>query len=132
MRTVKGSPEHFQQVVSAHVVSLWGTCRCGTAVGEGPAAYRAHIESVWRPHALPAGWMVSNGDTVTSETAFGNVKVEIADDTNPHGTRANHGYVRLHDSGDGRFVWHIASGQNGVTPTRDGAIRAAAKAIHEH
>lgn len=59
---VKGSPEHFQQVVTAHVVSEWGNCRCGVRVGVGVAAYRAHIESVWRPHALPDGWM---GDGVT-------------------------------------------------------------------
>lgn len=58
MTTVLGSPEHFQQVVSAHVVSVWGFCRCGSSVASRTADYRAHIETVWRPHTLPAGWLV--------------------------------------------------------------------------
>lgn len=55
MTTELGSPEHFQQVVSAHVVSVWGHCRCGAQVG--PTEYRKHIETVWLPHTLPDGWM---------------------------------------------------------------------------
>lgn len=55
MVTQLGSPEHFQQVVSAHVVSMWATCRCGAYVGIGQ--YRAHIAKVWEPYALPDGWM---------------------------------------------------------------------------
>ncbi len=57
--TVHGSSEHFQQVVSTHVVSLYGTCRCGTYVGTEPANYRVHIERVWAPHTLPDGWMTA-------------------------------------------------------------------------
>lgn len=51
---LNGSPEHFQQVVRAHIVSPWGHCRCGAGVG--PRDYRKHIADVWAPHALPEGW----------------------------------------------------------------------------
>jgi len=53
---VHGSPEHFQQVVKAHVVSPWGNCRCGSHVGNGADRYRAHIARVWRPYELPEGF----------------------------------------------------------------------------
>lgn len=60
MRTKLGSPEHFQQVIGAHVVMPWSTsCRCGVhlaPVGNTDAAWRKHIEQVWAPHALPAGF----------------------------------------------------------------------------
>lgn len=55
--TAHGSHEHFQQVVSAHVVSLYGACRCGTYVGTSSVEYRLHIERVWAPHTLPEGWL---------------------------------------------------------------------------
>ncbi|WP_144721211.1 hypothetical protein [Cellulosimicrobium sp. TH-20] len=54
-RVTHGSPEHFQQVVDAHVVSTYGPnrwCRCGANVPD----YRAHIAAVWAPYALPDGW----------------------------------------------------------------------------
>ncbi len=50
----RGSPEHFQQVLRAHVVPPWSMyCRCGA----NAADYRRHIEQVWRPFPLPEGWM---------------------------------------------------------------------------
>lgn len=51
--TKHGSPEHFQQVISAHLVGLTGFCRCGASV----ASYREHIAQVWQPHQLPEGWV---------------------------------------------------------------------------
>jgi hypothetical protein len=69
--TVHGSREHFQQVVSAHVVSLHGTCRCGTYVGTGTADYRRHIEKVWAPHTLPDGWLGEEARTIHSVTIPG-------------------------------------------------------------
>lgn len=54
--TKHGSPEHFKQVTSAHVVSIGGYCRCGARVAPVATDYRAHIAKVWLPHQLPAGW----------------------------------------------------------------------------
>ena len=56
--TKHGSPEHFKQVTSAHVVLAGGShCRCGARVAPVATDYRAHIAEVWLPHQLPAGWM---------------------------------------------------------------------------
>ena len=55
--TKHGSPEHFKQVTSAHVVLAGGRCRCGARVAPVATDYRAHIAEVWLPHQLPAGWM---------------------------------------------------------------------------
>lgn len=54
------------------------------------------------------------------------VKVEIMDPNVPHGTLPNYGNVK--PDGD-RFVWHLASGQNGTALTEQKAINAAARAI---
>lgn len=66
-----GSPEHFQRVVSDHVVSLHGTCRCGTYVGTDAPEYRRHVARVWSPHTLPEGWMGTETRTVHSVTIPG-------------------------------------------------------------
>ena len=50
--TKPGSPEHFQQVLDAHVVTFGTYCRCGAKVTN----YRTHIATVWRPYRLPVGW----------------------------------------------------------------------------
>lgn len=58
MRVKLGSPQHFRQVVNAHVVSIFGNCRCGARVGQSDAAYRAHIADVWQPHELPEDFII--------------------------------------------------------------------------
>lgn len=78
--TVHGSYEHFQQVVSAHVVSLHGTCRCGSYVGTGAADYRRHIERVWAPHTLPDGWMTAKTRTIHAVTIPGHGLFRAYDD----------------------------------------------------
>lgn len=55
-RVVHGSPEHFQQVIDAHVIGPSGNyCRCGASAANG---YRAHIANVWRPYELPEDFLM--------------------------------------------------------------------------
>lgn len=54
------------------------------------------------------------------------VKVEIRDPNIEHGTLPNYGNVKPDAD---RFIWHLASGENGTALTEQKAINAAARAI---
>jgi len=73
---------------------------------------------------------MANYTVSTNDYADGGIMVEVLP-TGADKTLPNYGNVRRTKvaSGESWFVWSLVSGQNGLQRTRDGAIKAAARAI---
>lgn len=73
---------------------------------------------------------MANYTVSTNDYANGGVMVEILP-TGANATLPNYGNVQRFRAADGTYLygWSLVSGQNGIQPFQDAAIKAAARAI---